>query len=176
MDEVTAKSYTLRTESGQWLGQIVLTSNGMYASVTDWGNYSFSWRSFGGQTFQEFLIGLDEGYFANKMFTGISYLSSTKKIEHVCQRYANHILPALKKVLKDEIKEKLSIWFMFDNHTSKRLNNDKTIAIKEALELFDQDSYGSLGTKGENGKGLEVFAHGDKIKFENDLKKWAEGN
>jgi hypothetical protein len=49
MNGVTAESYTLRTESGQWLGQVVLTSDGMYASVTDWGNLSFAWRSIGDQ-------------------------------------------------------------------------------------------------------------------------------
>ena len=67
MNGVTAESYTLRTESGQWLGQVVLTSDGMYASVT------------------------------------------SNKVKQACQRYAEHILPALQKVLKEEtdIEKKL---------------------------------------------------------------------
>lgn len=33
-EQVTAQSYTLYTDSGAWLGQVVLTSDGMFASVT----------------------------------------------------------------------------------------------------------------------------------------------
>lgn len=106
---VTAEGYTLRTEAGQWLGQIVLTSDGMYASVTDWGNLSFAWRSIGEQTFKEFLMGLDKSYFAAKMYTGIAYIAASNKVKQACQRYAEHILPALQKVLKEEtdIEKKL---------------------------------------------------------------------
>jgi hypothetical protein len=102
-EPITAQSYVLYTDGGQWLGQVVLTSNGMYASVTDWGNYSFAWTSIGDRTFKEFLLSIDEGYFATKMYTGMAYLVATKKIEQACNRYANHILPALKKVLIEEM-------------------------------------------------------------------------
>jgi hypothetical protein len=36
---VQSKSYTLRTDNGGWLGQVVLTQDGMFAAVTDWGIY-----------------------------------------------------------------------------------------------------------------------------------------
>jgi hypothetical protein len=104
-DQITAQSYELYTDNGQWLGQVVLTSNGMYASVTDWGNYSFMWNSIGNQTFKQFLLGIDETYFGTKMYTGMAYLTATKKVEAACQRYASHILPALKKVLKEELEK-----------------------------------------------------------------------
>jgi len=38
MEEIKSKCYTLYSESGNWLGQVVLTSDGLFASVTDWGN------------------------------------------------------------------------------------------------------------------------------------------
>jgi len=103
-EPITAQSYTLYTENGQWLGQVVLTSNGMYASVTDWGNYSFQWNSIGDRTFKQFLLEIDETYFGTKMYTGMAYLIATKKVEAACQRYAGHILPALKKVLREEME------------------------------------------------------------------------
>lgn len=99
--EVTAKSFTLRTENGAWLGQIVLTSDGMFASVTDYGNLSFAWRSFG-DDFIRFMCDVGVDYFATKMANGISYIAYSKKIDKACDIFAKNILPALQKVLKEE--------------------------------------------------------------------------
>ncbi len=104
MEEVIkSKSFTLRTESGQWLGQIVLTSDGMFASVTDWGNLSYAWRSYG-KNFMEFLCSLNVDYFAAKMYCGFYYMLNGKKIEQACDRFAKNILPALQAELKKEIE------------------------------------------------------------------------
>lgn len=104
MTTVTARSYTLRTESGQWLGQIILTSDGCFASVTDYGNLSYAWRAYGDKDFRQFLIGLNIDYFGGKMYNGISYMVNGKKHQEFCQRYAEKILPALQKVLKEELE------------------------------------------------------------------------
>lgn len=107
MDTVEAKSYTLKTETGQWLGQIVITSDGMFASVTDYGNFSFAWRHTGMENFREFLTTLNVPYFASKMYQGLSYVAYGKKFEKACERFAEQILPALQKVLREE-KENIS--------------------------------------------------------------------
>ncbi|MES2397913.1 MAG: hypothetical protein V4549_18015 [Bacteroidota bacterium] len=104
MEKVTARSYSLRTESGGWLGQIVLTSDGMFASVTDLGNFSYAWRSYGDKDFRQFLIGLSVDYFGGKIYQGITYVSYGKKFEQACHRYAEQILPALQKALKEEME------------------------------------------------------------------------
>lgn len=102
--EVTAKSYTLKTEGGHWLGQIVLTSDGMFASVTDYGNLSFAWRSYG-DDFLKFMSEISVDYFSTKMATGLSYISHSQKIDAACKRFAKEILPALQKVLKEELQQ-----------------------------------------------------------------------
>lgn len=102
MENITAKSYTLLTEEGNWLGQIVLTSDGMFASVTDYGNFSFAWRRTGHEDFRDFLLSINTDYFATKMFTGMSYIAHTRKVEEACHLYAQKILPALKKILLKE--------------------------------------------------------------------------
>lgn len=102
MERVTAKSYTLRTEQGHWLGQVILTSDGMFASVTDYGNLSFAWRSFG-DDFRQFIIGLNVSYFGQKMYQGNTYILYSKKCEKACYTFAEKILPALQKALKEEI-------------------------------------------------------------------------
>lgn len=101
--EIISKSYTLRSESGEWLGQVVLTSDGMFASVTDWGNLSYAWRHFG-DDFKTFILGLNTQYFGDKLYTGMSYILYGKKCEQACRRFAEKILPALQKALREEIE------------------------------------------------------------------------
>lgn len=96
---VTAKIYNLRTEQGDWLGQVVLTSDGMFASVTDWGNFSYIWRSFSG-TFEDFILSLNDSYFSQKMMMSISEISFSKETEKRCEMFAKRILPALQKEIK----------------------------------------------------------------------------
>lgn len=103
MNKIKARSYTLKTESGGWLGQIVLTSDGMFSGVTDYGNLSYAWRSFGDKDFREFVIGLQPDYFAGKLYSGINHIAFGKKVEQSCKLFADKILPELKKVLELEL-------------------------------------------------------------------------
>lgn len=104
--KITATSYTLRNDNGSWLGQVVLTSDGAFMAITDWGNFNFAWRS--NQTlprFKEFILGLEPCYFANKMVEGIQYIAYGRKIQSAAERFAERVLPKLQEVLKQEIKE-----------------------------------------------------------------------
>ena len=103
---ITCDSYILYDDSKQWLGQVVLTSNGMFSSVTDYGNLSYTWCAIGDQSFKEFIIGISEDYLADKLYLGISYIASSKKIRQSCKHFSSKILPALKKVLKEELSFK----------------------------------------------------------------------
>jgi hypothetical protein len=102
--EITAKSYTLRDENGHWLAQIVLTSDGMFASVTDYGNLSYAWRSYGDKDFRKFICGINTDYFATKLYTGMAYILYGKKCEQACKRFAEKILPPLQKMIKEELE------------------------------------------------------------------------
>ncbi|MCP1996637.1 hypothetical protein [Flavobacterium sp. HSC-61S13] len=103
MEQLKSKSYTLRDESGSWLGQIVLTSDGFFGSVTDWGNLSFAWRHTGKEDFREFLCGLNTQYFGGKMYQGNTYILYSAKCEKSCIVFAEKILPALQKALREDI-------------------------------------------------------------------------
>jgi len=104
MEKITAKSYTLKTETGGWLGQIVLTSDGMFSAVTDYGNMCYAWRHYGEGDFRKFITTLNINYFAGKMYQGMSYMVNGKKYEQACQRFAEKILPPLQALLKTEIE------------------------------------------------------------------------
>ncbi len=104
--EVTSECYHLRTESGDWLGQIVLTSDGAFMSITEWGNFNFAWRSYKTlPDFKKFLVSLDSAYFSNKMYQGVNYQMAGRKVQGYCDRFAVRILPALKKVLQAELNK-----------------------------------------------------------------------
>lgn len=106
-ETITARSYTLHNDNGSWLGQIVLTSDGLFASVTDYGNFSYAWRHYGEGDFRKFLITVNVDYFGGKMYQGMTYMIHGKTYEKACHMFAEKILPALQKVLKKEIESDL---------------------------------------------------------------------
>lgn len=106
MKKIKSKSYTVRGKHGEWLAQIVLTTDGMFASVTDYGNLSFAWRSFGKDSdFREFFTTLNVDYFAQKLFAGMSYILHDRKTEKACQRFSEMILPPFQELLKTELEQ-----------------------------------------------------------------------
>lgn len=101
METVKAKVYSLRTESGQWLGEVVLTQNGLFMSVTDWGNLSYGFGAPGDEDFRAFFLRINTDYLAGKLVSGLAYTASpTKSIKESCKRFAEKILPAFQAVLK----------------------------------------------------------------------------
>ena len=109
MSETSARSYTLRDEQGRWLGQIVLTTDGMFASVTDYGNFGYAWRAYG-DNFREFMSGISTDYFASKLVEGMAYVVYSKKVTTACNMYAEKILPALQRALKFELENSVG-WY-----------------------------------------------------------------
>ena len=106
MTAVTAKSYTLRTPEGGWLGQVVITSDGFFSAVTDYGNAAYAWRAFG-DSFEDFLLRIDKDYFAGKMVLGLAYtVQPTKRIEKAYERFAEKILPELQAKIREDIAHK----------------------------------------------------------------------
>lgn len=104
MEKVKSRSYSLYTENGDWLGQIVLTNDGLFASVTDYGNLSFAWRHYSNNDFRLFLAKLNTDYFGSKLYQGMTYILYGKKTLKACERFAEKILPALQKILAEELQ------------------------------------------------------------------------
>ncbi|MCP3065305.1 hypothetical protein LXT21_41690 [Myxococcus sp. K38C18041901] len=60
--------YRLRTEKGAWLADVILRSDGFFATVSDWGNYACRWSS-PGCPFREFVarLALSPDYVSGKL-------------------------------------------------------------------------------------------------------------
>lgn len=102
--EITAKSYMLLTNNGDWLGQVVLTSDGAFMAITDWGNFNFTWRAYKSlPEFKQFLLRINTEYFARKMMEGMQYVAFGRKIEQAAVRFAEKVLPSLQDILNKEI-------------------------------------------------------------------------
>ena len=50
--------------------EIVIGSNGFFASVSDYGNYAYAWRHTGVKDFREFLAGVHSDYLMSKLGQG----------------------------------------------------------------------------------------------------------
>jgi len=79
----------------------------MFASVTDWGNLSFVWPHHGHEDFREFMVKINTQYFSDKLYQGMTYILSTPKCQASCKRFSENILPALQKVLKEELQNQI---------------------------------------------------------------------
>jgi hypothetical protein len=106
-DTITARSITLRGDNDEWLAQVVLTSDGMFSAVSEYGNFSFSWRSIGSRTFEEFIIGLGQDYFSGKMINSLSYILLHKKIDKAAEVFTRKILLPLQEYLKKELTNQI---------------------------------------------------------------------
>ena len=102
--EVTAKVYALTTKEGGWLGRVILTSDGSFMSITDWGSFNYHWDCTGCDDFRQFILKLNTDYFGTKMFNAICDVSCTNKTRVKAMIFAEKILPALQEVLKKEIE------------------------------------------------------------------------
>lgn len=71
-------------------------------ALTDWGNFNFRWSATSTEI-REFILGIEEGYFARKMFEGVSFQCHTRAMESCCKKFASNILPALKDAIKEEM-------------------------------------------------------------------------
>jgi hypothetical protein len=104
--EVLAQSFTINTPEGHWLGQVVITADGMISGVTDLGNFSLAFRSFDADKslagFKQFIKSLGEDYFAGKINSSLSYMATSKQLADNCKKVAHKILPALKAAFDPE--------------------------------------------------------------------------
>lgn len=103
MAKETVHRYSLQTDANAWLGDVILTDDKKFYSITDWGNFNFGWTVSG--DIRKFILTLDEDYFARKMFQGVSYQCSSKTMQACCKRFASRILPKLKEAIKKELEE-----------------------------------------------------------------------
>ena len=125
--------YILHNEFGGFLGRVILTGDGYFFAVTDWGNFNFCWGSTGRDDFREFILNIGVDYFGDKMYSGISYTATGRKVEASCKRFAAKILPPLQEAIRIELHNEKTL--------GKRLERIEPVFVEY---LPNQLEYGKL--------------------------------
>lgn len=108
---VTIKLIVMKTKAykilkdGYWLADVVISEEGHFFCISDWGNWNFHWGHSGSGDFRKFLAGLGESYFVGKMQQGMAYVSHTIATQAAAKRFAANVLPAIKDVLNADKTE-----------------------------------------------------------------------
>jgi hypothetical protein len=88
----TLRRYRLRTDKNRWLADIVISDDGYFSTVSDYGNYAFWWGA-AGDCFRSFLADLNSGYLCSKLGGARQYYDgdATEKAirRHICE-YRRH--------------------------------------------------------------------------------------
>lgn len=107
-DGLKIKSYTLNHD-GSWLAQVIITEDGMFSAVSEYGNFAFTCRTFSlhghGESFEEFLLQMDKDSFYEKIYSSLTKVAGgTSKVRANCLLFCEKVLPALKIALKTTTK------------------------------------------------------------------------
>jgi hypothetical protein len=66
------RRYRLRTDQGRWVADVVISDDGYFSTVSDYGGYAHFWGDAGCE-FRRFLCGLDADYLCGKLSRGREY-------------------------------------------------------------------------------------------------------
>lgn len=66
------RRYNVRHENGSWLADIVISDDGYFSTVSDYGNYAYAWTH-AEMEFRAFLAKLDADYLIGKIKPGHVY-------------------------------------------------------------------------------------------------------
>ena len=89
--------YDLFNTNEDWLGTVILTKDGLFSAVTDWGNFANSLLS-DNDNLRESILEMDENDFSELVETDMELMDKSD-----C--FSRNILPALKEAIKKELED-----------------------------------------------------------------------
>lgn len=109
-DRVESESFIIKTHLGYYLGQVVLTADGVIMCHTKYGNFCYAWRQAPTEgamdRFKSFLLTLNMEYFAYVVYDSLGFVSSGTYAMKAGKRFAKKILPALQGHIEDEFRRR----------------------------------------------------------------------
>lgn len=132
----------------EW-AEIVLTSNGMFATVSDYGNYAYAWRDTGCADFRDFIVQIHADYLCSKIsprreYDGEATIANVKR----------EILDLRRRCSIDAVLAR-SEWDLLDNHSKLDQREDFAFWSQET-KLHDVIDVYSL-TCSSRDKQAEMF-------------------
>lgn len=102
IEKNTASTVFINTEETSF-ATFCYTKKGDLFLNSDWGNYFYSWRSFG-DDFEKFISGLDVGYLTNKLATGFTQYPVEGRRLDVLIKLSGLFILTLKKEIENNNK------------------------------------------------------------------------
>ncbi len=82
----TLRRYHVKTEGDRWLATVIISDDGYFSTVSDWGSYAY-WWSAAGDCFRSFLTRINPDYLLGKIAPQQSYDGPA-----TCKTVKRHIL------------------------------------------------------------------------------------
>ena len=98
--------YDLKNDNGSWLARCFLTSDGIYMSYSEWGNFFHYFNAPGKDGIRKFMLGISEGYFANKLCE-VEWNTAPTKVAAAAKRHAKHVLPVLQQTIREQLEKEV---------------------------------------------------------------------
>lgn len=95
--------YDLNDEHGDWLARVFLTSDGVYMSYSEFGNFFHYFNAPGKEGIRKFMLGISPGYFGGKLCE-VEWNTAPKKVAAAATRHAQHVLPALQQAIREQLE------------------------------------------------------------------------
>lgn len=129
----TLRRYNVRNAKGRWLADIVISDDGFFATVSDYGNYAYAWTH-AGDCFRSFLFNTEADYLVSKLKPGYVY-AGDKTILSVKE----HIL-SRRRTLDMSASKARAEWYLLDAYNNLGDANDfgswlESTNIRDAYEL-----------------------------------------
>lgn len=96
--------YDLKDEHGNWLARVILTSEGLFMTYSEWGNFFHYFNAPGKDGIRKFMLNIYDDYFAGKLCE-VEWNTSTTKLRTAAKRYVKHVLPVLKVAIEEQLKK-----------------------------------------------------------------------
>ena len=78
---------------------------GLIQIHSDYGTYSNMWNAIGEGSLEEFVLGIDQGYFRTKLRTQLNYMGMKKENEKKLDSFIINCWPKLKEVIRAEYEK-----------------------------------------------------------------------
>ena len=96
--------YDLKDDNGSWLARCFLTSDGVYMSYSEWGNFFHYFAAPGKDGIRKFMLGISDGYFANKLCE-VEWNTAPTKVAAAAKRHAKYVLPVLQQAIREQLEQ-----------------------------------------------------------------------
>lgn len=106
VEKQLADAYHIDSMKHSW-AVIMVSEKGDLMINSDYGNFAYAWRSYGGKEFKHFLTTINIDYLIGKLETSANYLKSGKPYR--MPKYIQDAMAEYFNLLKEQLKSEISI-------------------------------------------------------------------